>query len=134
MSELIENITPGEGWRALNEGELTEIGDEYWSEHDDCWRPISGSGWLAFAGYAHTIRRKTDSNYHAIAQKLEVTEKQLNAIYPLATNLTKREYFAGLALQGLLADATESGSAESYAKSAVQFADALLAELEKGQQ
>lgn len=56
--------------------------------------------------------------------------------------LTKREYFAGLAMQGLLSQHTElaanGGSTEHFvgmqediAKEAVHLADALLLELEK---
>lgn len=49
------------------------------------------------------------------------------------SGLTKREYFAGLAMQGLLA---HTGGPSIYANTttvseAVYFADALLAELEK---
>lgn len=46
--------------------------------------------------------------------------------------MTKREYFAGLALQGLLVTkAIEHLSAQHVAKQAVKFADALIAELAK---
>lgn len=51
--------------------------------------------------------------------------------------LTKREYFAGLAMQGLLASNlydTYDGAGEwkkDTIESAVEYADALLAELEK---
>lgn len=47
--------------------------------------------------------------------------------------LTKREYFAGLAMQGIVASTTneDAASEEKVAKWAVQHADALLAELEK---
>jgi len=45
--------------------------------------------------------------------------------------LTKREYFAGLAMQGILSYDGQGGSPELYAKNAVQFAEALLKELEK---
>lgn len=43
--------------------------------------------------------------------------------------LTKREYFVGLAMQGLLA-ASFTG-AEDVALSAIQYTDALIKELEK---
>jgi hypothetical protein len=46
--------------------------------------------------------------------------------------LTKREYFAGLAMQGILSYDGQGGSSELYAKNAVQFADALLEELKNG--
>jgi len=48
--------------------------------------------------------------------------------------LTKREYFAGLAMQGILAyghDADSNMDPAFTARDAVGFADALLAELEK---
>ena len=47
--------------------------------------------------------------------------------------LTKREYFAGLAMQGILStgDSTYTPSADYYAKKAVLAADALLLELSK---
>lgn len=45
--------------------------------------------------------------------------------------LTKREYFAAMAMQGLLASTEASGTFDYFAKQAIQFADALLAELEK---
>jgi hypothetical protein len=44
--------------------------------------------------------------------------------------LTKREYFAAMALQGLFA-AAEYSRVEYYAPIAVQAADALIAELNK---
>ena len=48
------------------------------------------------------------------------------------TGLSKREYFAGLAMQGLFADpGTVGNSSEDMAKYAVKAADALLAELNK---
>lgn len=48
--------------------------------------------------------------------------------------LTKREYFAGLAMQGLAANAHDSLASwdgQQTAECAVKFADALLAELAK---
>ncbi len=44
------------------------------------------------------------------------------------TGLTKREYFAAMAMQGL---ASVEGNIEHMAHDAVKIADALLAELEK---
>lgn len=47
--------------------------------------------------------------------------------------LTKREYFAGLIMQGLLAANQYALTESKYtAKDALEYADALLAELEKG--
>lgn len=60
--------------------------------------------------------------------------------YPSTTHLglTKREYFAGLAMQGLLANSafeidTDSGIkvTAQYTISAVKYADELLKQLEK---
>lgn len=52
--------------------------------------------------------------------------------------LTKREYFAILALQGLLADTgsffpDQQGTGQLAAQAAVKYADALIAELNKDQ-
>ena len=44
--------------------------------------------------------------------------------------LTKREYFAGLAMQGMLADTRLSGPHHECGEQAVKFADALLEALE----
>lgn len=49
-----------------------------------------------------------------------------------ATGLTKREYFAGLAMQGLLCNASNYSQTDVLAVDALKFADALIAELEKG--
>ena len=45
--------------------------------------------------------------------------------------LTKREYFAALALQGLLSQSQFLINSEKFAKFAVEAADALMAELNK---
>lgn len=52
-----------------------------------------------------------------------------------AAGLSKREYFAGLAMQGLVSnpDIKFSSTAENFAKYSVEIADALLAELSKTQ-
>lgn len=57
------------------------------------------------------------------------TDHVVNA--PRATGLTKREYFAGLAMQAICQDRTSVYKVESIAKGAVEYADALMAELEK---
>ena len=54
--------------------------------------------------------------------------------YAAMPGLTKREYFAGLVMQGLCADPSNHQLFRSHrhaAKSAVQIADALLSELER---
>lgn len=48
----------------------------------------------------------------------------------VADGLTKREYFAGLALQGLLMNVNRHAEPDIYAAMAVVQADALLAALE----
>jgi hypothetical protein len=48
----------------------------------------------------------------------------------ISNGLTKREYFAAMALQGLLSD-YESESIEDYSKYAVKLADTLIEELNK---
>ena len=48
----------------------------------------------------------------------------------LQTGLTKREYFAGLAMQGLLACPNIAGNYEIIAKESVNWADELLKQLE----
>lgn len=45
--------------------------------------------------------------------------------------LTKREYFAAMAMQGLLADPRCDGTVERITARAVDAADALIAELNK---
>jgi hypothetical protein len=53
-----------------------------------------------------------------------------NIEVPSLKGLTKREYFAAMALQGLLAD-YESECIEDYSKYAVKLADSLIEELSK---
>jgi hypothetical protein len=47
--------------------------------------------------------------------------------------LTKREYFAAMAMQGLLARHNYLSDEDVVSRNAVDYADALLAELEKPQ-
>ena len=51
----------------------------------------------------------------------------------VADGLTKREYFAGLAMQGILSCRGLSYHEELLSLHAIKIADALLAELEKTQ-
>lgn len=66
-------------------------------------------------------------------QVSERTGQPINGLF--AAGLTKREYIAAMALQGLCANSGEYG--EGYeditASKAVKSADALLAELAKGE-
>lgn len=50
---------------------------------------------------------------------------------PQSQGLTKLEYFAGLAMQGILADPTRSASSVAIIQSSVLLARALCAELAK---
>jgi hypothetical protein len=50
---------------------------------------------------------------------------------PDYSGTTRRERIATAALQGILADVKRNGDCEAYAKDAVQFADAMIAELDK---
>ncbi len=49
-----------------------------------------------------------------------------------ATGMTLRDYFAAAALQGLLADPSNGNPYRGNAESAYIYADAMLAEREKG--
>jgi hypothetical protein len=69
------------------------------------------------------------------------TEHFSQASTDYSVGLTKREHFAGLAMQGILSNSVMGDSAlhEKYedwvkdiSESSLQFADALLAELDKG--
>jgi hypothetical protein len=62
----------------------------------------------------------------------EVSNQCGNGTNP--TGLTKREYFAGLAMQGLLANANEHITYlpdDEIIKSSIQYADELLKQLEE---
>ena len=45
--------------------------------------------------------------------------------------LTKREYFAAMAMQGLITTEDATATVKEYSKLAVNFADALIEELSK---
>ena len=49
----------------------------------------------------------------------------------IAAGLTKREYFAAMAMQGVLANPNYNGDYKHLSVVSVKVADALLAELEK---
>jgi len=72
--------------------------------------------------------------HHWRAQDKEVGETD-NVIPRWMGGLTKREYFAAKALQGLCAYggalANENGSAAAYSRLAIECADALIEELNK---
>ena len=50
--------------------------------------------------------------------------------YPMEWGLTKREYFAAMAMQGLCTHSGDYHTPENLASDAVMYADALLKELE----
>jgi hypothetical protein len=56
-----------------------------------------------------------------------------NARHPEAMGLTKREYFVGLAMQGICASNGWEQSMDGIVKASVEIADKLLKELEKQQ-
>jgi hypothetical protein len=61
------------------------------------------------------------------------TADQYKGAYYVTTGLTKLEHFAGLAMQGHLAGDLEFYGAKEVAENSVEYAKALLAELEKQQ-
>ena len=62
----------------------------------------------------------------------KITGKQTGQSHGIATGLTKREYFAAMAMQGILAsDSEQNFTDENVSAWAVNSADALLAELAK---
>jgi hypothetical protein len=68
------------------------------------------------------MNTKTQANDAAFAQ---------NPHTLLDTGLTKREYFAAKAMQGLLAMAKDDESMQFLARQSVKMADALIEELNK---
>lgn len=68
------------------------------------------------------------------AMPLPQSEYSENYTHGKWDGLTKREYFAAMAMQGLLTCAMDTGASISeFAEDSVVAADALLAELEKDQ-
>ena len=57
---------------------------------------------------------------------------QDGSLYNTERGMTLRDWFAGKALSGSLADPNSNGTFEDFARTAYQFADAMLAEREKG--
>jgi hypothetical protein len=74
-----------------------------------------------------TGRRDTDPHTPINAQLLKFTDGTSCVV----VGLTKREYFAGLAMQGLLHVIKEDDRPSTVAKAAVGTADALIDELNK---
>lgn len=73
-------------------------------------------------------------------KKIEIIKKtqtkkgvQTISYYYIANAITKREHFAGLAMQGLLSNSSQTDTTdfEWVAKHAVGYADALIEELNK---
>ena len=65
-----------------------------------------------------------------MSKKTKTTEPASPPI-PEAHDLSKREWYAGLILQGLLANSTGKFTLEGAPEVAVKLADALLVQLEK---
>lgn len=68
------------------------------------------------------MSREINNQYHAFPMEIPMLEPQWG--------LTKREYFASLALQGLVTQ-FEYSNVDDIADTAVQYADALIASLNK---
>jgi len=60
----------------------------------------------------------------------QVAEDGNTKHYANGHGLTKREHFAGLAMQGILANHQYKGSVDHFAECSVEYADALLKALE----
>lgn len=71
------------------------------------------------------VNRKTDANDQAFPLPEDPSADSL-----IPTGLTKREYFAGLALQGCIISGS-TGRLSDYANDAVNLADALIEALNK---
>lgn len=74
-----------------------------------------------------TLRQIGDNDFKVATEK-DIREGMYLISYG---GLTKREYFAGLAMQGFASAEIEFNGVKEMARSAVLFADTLLAELEK---
>lgn len=79
---------------------------------------------------------KTNPNDSITGATIEPAEKGIRV--NLTNNLTKREYFAAMAMQGILSgtsgvEALASIHPTDWCESAVMTADALIAELNKGE-
>ena len=57
--------------------------------------------------------------------------KQTGLLTGWSIGLTKREYFAGLAMQGIISNATGCSTFMAYSQDAIGYADVLLEELVK---
>lgn len=55
---------------------------------------------------------------------------KIAADIPWTCGMSPRAYFAGLAMQGLMADPNEDGDSETIARKSIAVADALIAALE----
>lgn len=66
----------------------------------------------------------TDGTHPAFALSKERAEQFTNDP-EYATGLSKREYFAAMAMQGILSDSSGSGKIDTIAESSVIMADAL---------
>ena len=89
------------------------------------------SGWLAFDGNHYSFTEKMiamlGENY-----PMQIIEEHGSLLHNVKIRLTKREHFAGLAMQGYCAGEWNNGMNQlAIAEWAVTMADALLIELGK---
>ena len=69
----------------------------------------------------------------AVETELEAAREWLRGRRNREREITVREHYAGLALQGMLANHEREASFKGYATDAVRFADALIKALEENQ-
>jgi hypothetical protein len=74
---------------------------------------------------------KKNRNYSAFPQTAFDSNGNLKTQDKEFEGLTKREYFAGLAMQGLLANSIQWNSDSLLAKFSVEIADELLKQLDQ---
>ena len=73
----------------------------------------------------------TDPNSSAYPALHSIDGNWVKEPLPQYGGLTKRELFAAMAMQGMLADHTCDAEPDAFAEVAVNYADALIAELNK---
>jgi hypothetical protein len=75
---------------------------------------------------------KTNANQPAFPISEEATDR-IDADISIYTGLTKREFFAAMAMRGLMANGRHAVFYQRVAADSVEAADKLIAELEKPQ-
>lgn len=76
------------------------------------------------------VKITTTNDIKIKADAHTITDGYANS-HPFVVSLTKREYFAAMALQGFAT--VDAGNAKEKAEAAVMCADALIKELNKGE-